>query len=66
MKVCIGFVNTACVGLMITAHLQSTPLLAQRTHDDEAIECAGVDVGSGASTQTGSSYDSGGEVKGQN
>ena len=30
---------------LITAHLQSTPLLAQRTHRDEAVECAGVDVG---------------------
>ena len=30
---------------LITAHLQSTPLLAQRTHRDEAVECAGVNVG---------------------
>jgi len=30
---------------LITAHLQSIPLLAERTHRDEAVECAGVDVG---------------------
>ena len=30
---------------LTTAHLQSTPLLAQRTHRDEAVECAGVEVG---------------------
>ena len=28
-----------------TANLQSTHLLAQRTHRDEAVQCAGVDVG---------------------
>ena len=30
---------------LITALLQSTPLLAQRTDRDEAVECAGADVG---------------------
>jgi len=68
MKACIGFVNTACVGLLDNC---PSPVYPSPSTEDPpwwsswVCWCRCGRERSGASTQTGSSYDSGGEVKGQ-